>query len=545
MNQHATRLFLVVAIFSASCGMAHAQGGTPPNFRSAPAPPITMVDLQAYGARQMGYGNMGETVVSTTANSPAIKMASDPNRQGFVRYLNGDGVSIPGAGAANQQSMPAAPSVAAYSVHQSAAYQYQCVGIDLNGGFTAASAAASISNGSTNLGSGTALNIASISRDAKGVITVQTSAPHEFVMDSAGGGGGTIVNIRGVTVSGNQSMGGGLNGHYVITSIPDGTHFTAQTGLMEAMRGAGGTATVYGYVAVQCPAIAGTTNQYLIFGRARGSMVALGRTQFHDNIFYDYGAAFPIEQLPPWYPTAPPSSATNGVLSTTVVSGGGTQNLVLADRATATMNSAPAFYDDAPAIRKALAAISAGGGHYYPHTLFFSPKDKLSTPGQPLSPYYIMSPVQIPQFVSVVFANNVDAEERIEFLGANTVTTGYGSNYSTTPTFATQAYVPISGGAHPQILACGKGSSFVFEGLYVTSMDTSGPNCTGGYKYRHMYLDGDGSANRPPLILGGINNVDSNSIEDVVGMNGERLGEGVPRATAARDSLGSLPPRRL
>jgi hypothetical protein len=526
MSQYAAKLILLVATLSALSGIARAQGAAA-NAHPAAAPPVTMLDLQAYGARQMGYANMGETVVSTTANSPNIKMTSEPNYLGLVRYLNGDGVAIPGAGPANTQSTPAAPSVTAYSVHQSAAYEYQCVGIDLNGGLTAASAATSISNGSVNLGSGTALSIASISRDAKGVLTVQTSAPHGFVMDAVVGGG-TIVNIRGVTVTGNPSLGGGLNGHYVITSIPDATHFTAQTALMEPMRGTGGTATAYGYVEVKCPAIAGATNQYLVFGRARGSMVALGRTQFHDNVFYDYGPALPVEQFPLWYPKAPPAAATNGILSTTVVSGGGTQNLVLANRATATLSGVHAYYDDAPAIRKALAAIAAGGGYYYPHTLFFSAKDKLNTPTQPQSPYFIMSPVQIPKFVSVVFANSVDAEERIEFLGSNTVTTGYGSNLLTAPTFATQAYVPISGGAHPQILACGKGGSFVFEGLDIGSMDTSGPKCTGGYKYRHMYLDGDGSANRPPLILGGINNVDTNAIQDVVGMNGENLGEGVP-----------------
>jgi hypothetical protein len=528
MRKSVTKLMLLAATCFAFGGIVYAQGAAPANVRPAAGSPAGMLDLQAYGARPMGYGNMGETVVNTTANSPNIKMTSDPNHEGLVRYLNGDGISIAGAGPANQQSTPAAPGVTAYSVHQSAAYQYQCVGIDLNGGLTAASAAASISNGSTNLGSGTALSIASISRDAKGVITVQTSAPHGFVMDSIAGGGGTIVNIRGVTLVGNPSMGGGLNGHYVISSIPDAIHFTAQTGLMEAVRGTGGTATVYGYVEVKCPSIAGTTNQYLVFGRMRGSMIALGRTQFHDNVFFDYGPKFPVEQLPIWYPSAPPISATNGILSTTVASGGGTQNLVLADKATTTLSNTPAFYDDAPAIRKALAAISAGGGHYYPHTLFFSSKARLSTPNQLQSPYYIMSPVQIPQFVSVVFANSVDAEERIEFLGSNTVTTGYGSNFLTAPTFATQAYVPISGGAHPQVLACGKGSAFVFEGLDVGSMDTSGPNCTGGFKYRHMYLNGDGSANRPPLILGGINNVDSNSIQDVVGTNGEKLGEGVP-----------------
>src|SRR5262249_46620303 len=158
-----------------------------------------------------------------------------------------------------------------------------------------------------------------------------------------------------------------------------------------------------------------------------------------------YGPAFPTEQLPPWYPKAPPSSAANGILSTTVVSGGGTQNLVLAEKATATLNNTLAYYDDAPAVRKALAAIEAGNGFHYPHTLLFSSKDRLGISAQPLSPYFIMSPVQIPQFVSVVFANNVDAEERIEFLGSNTVTTGSGGNFLTSPTFSTQTYVPITG----------------------------------------------------------------------------------------------------
>ena len=187
MKQTGIKVFLILGLSGMTGVAIHAQATPGQNARAASR--ITMLDLQDYGARQMGYGYMGQTIVNTTVNSPNIKMTSDPSQFGLVRYLNGDGVAIPGAGAANKQSTPAAPSVTAFSVRQSAAYQYQCVGIDLNGGLTAAGAPASVSDGSANLGSGTALSVAAISRDDKGVLTVQTTVPHGFVMDPGPDGG--------------------------------------------------------------------------------------------------------------------------------------------------------------------------------------------------------------------------------------------------------------------------------------------------------------------------------------------------------------------
>jgi hypothetical protein len=464
-------------------------------------------DLQAYGSIRCGYDGICEVLGNTVSGSTSVTLTGPVINQGYIRYPNGAGIAIPGAGANNLQTTPAAPSVVPEMVTGSTTYQYVCVGIDANEALTAASPVTIITNGDANLGNnGKVATVSTISRDATGLITVTTVAAHGFVYNdpfALGPQAGTIVSIAGVS-------DGSFNGEFVVMSS-SGSTFTAMSGIRSVATSSGGTATVFGFNRVTCPALSGTTVQYLVFGRTSGSMVKVGRTQRDDNVLYDYGAMYNNELYPDWYPTTVPSAPTKGILSTTVVSGGGTSSLVIATPANATLTGAEIQYDDGPAIRKAISVSCAfvGCTSYWNNTIFFSPLNHGL--GIATDFYIINSPVTIPRGINVVFDNAVIANEPITLSAENTVR---GIANGPGPQFGQQGYTSIVGNAHPQILQH-SGSATLIEGISTNSIDIGGLGFTGQFTLRNSALVSDGSDTRIPLILGGPNNVDMLQLSDI------------------------------
>lgn len=471
------------------------------------AGPDPWQDLQAYGSIRCGYDGLCETVGNTTSGSTAVTLTGPINNQGYIRFPNGAGIAIPGAGPNNIQSTPAAPTVTPEMVIGSTAYQYSCVGIDANEGLTAVSPTTVILNGDANLGNtGKIANVFSISRDATGLITVTTVSVHGFVYNNPfvlGPRAGTIVSISGV-------VDGSFNGQFVIMSA-SGNTFTAMSGMRSAATSTGGSAKVFGYNMVTCPALSGTTVQYLVFGRTSGSMVKVGRTQRDDNILYDYGSIYNHETYPNWYPVAPPLTATKGILSTTVVSGGKTSSIVIANPANATLTGTEIQYDDSPAIRKAIAASCAFSGcsQYWNNTIFFSPLNH----GVAIAPdsYVINSPITIPQGINLVLDNGIIVNEPITLTASNTVR---GVANGPSPQFGIQGYTAVVGSAHPKILQH-SGNATVIEGIAVDSIDIGGLGFTGEFTLRNSALVSDNSATRLPLVLGGPNTVAMTQLSDI------------------------------
>lgn len=112
---------------------------------SATTGPSPWVDIQAFGAKPRVEAPPSTTGTTTTTSSNQITLANK------IDIVNGDGITMFAAGNATTQSTPSAPTVSAETVastpcssgNLTTTYNYKVVGIDANGGLTAASAAGS------------------------------------------------------------------------------------------------------------------------------------------------------------------------------------------------------------------------------------------------------------------------------------------------------------------------------------------------------------------------------------------------------------------
>src|SRR5260370_17307752 len=77
--------------------------------------------------------------------------------------------------------------------------------------------------------------------------------------------------------------------------------------------------------------------------------------QARDPYYEDCGVTIPGSNFPSYVPTSP-GSAVNKALVTTVVSGGGTTNIVVANAAGNTISGQTALHDNSQNLRAALAA---------------------------------------------------------------------------------------------------------------------------------------------------------------------------------------------
>lgn len=229
--------------------------GNSPKF-SGPGP---WIDVTAYGAVARDPNTVQTTTATTTAASGVVTLAS------AIDFVNGDGIVIWGAGAATSQSTPAAPTVLAASVTGSKTINYKVVGVDINGGLTAASPATTIANAPDNF-TATPVAISSISQSS-GVVSVVTSAPISAVV-------GQQVTIVGVT-----GAGAGFVGAYAVATAADSTHFTY------TLAGNAGAGTVSG------ASTARISNTYNITAITRsGTTISVTTNSAHNFRFQNGGS---------------------------------------------------------------------------------------------------------------------------------------------------------------------------------------------------------------------------------------------------------------
>jgi len=334
--------------------------------------PSPWVDIAAYGARAVNLNNPYWTSGTISSGSHSLAVAA-------VRFLNGDGISVYGAGATNSMSTPSAPTVtpslAAHSTGVgvtapapagSSSFSYKIVAIgswsattanNLWGAYTAASVAGTTS-------SGNALGYQSVSistlSEQNCVLTVTTSSAHGLAT-------GAYVVISGT------SNDGFFGGQYIVTGSADSTHFTATIGdcTPSAHTGTGGAVGWYNvnHVTFGLPTGAFTA---AVYGRTSGSWSFIGfawpgMSDPGGHFFFDdYGSTMSGNGLAPgWLPASAPSTAQNGVLTTTVTSGGGTTALQLATAASASASGVYATVDECPAWLTAETAAWAGFSPLY------------------------------------------------------------------------------------------------------------------------------------------------------------------------------------
>ena len=167
----------------------------------------------------------------------------------------------------------------------------------------------------------------------------------------------------------------------------------------------GGTVTVYSVNKLVLPTLATNTYQYLIYLSASAFR---GFSRPGELGWTDFGAAAP--SLGPWFSSNAPASATANSLATTIVSGGGTGTLTVANAATQTASGITAYFDDAPTFQKACTAATslAGTG---PGALSISA-------GGPSTSYYFNSHVVCGGLLTVFPKGNLVVNEGMEFPSA-------------------------------------------------------------------------------------------------------------------------------
>lgn len=324
--------------------------------------PSPWVDIRAYGARAF-FGSAPNTTATINSGSPNATLASG------ALFQNGDGVAIIGAGVPNTLSTPAAPTVttgiARYGSKLSVVtpdggvggttYCYSIVARTLDGQLTPGSTETCTAVGQATLGPIT-VNITSWTRSGN-IVTFTLASPTTLVANA-------MVRIIGADAS--------VNGNWNIQSISSSTVFSIITA-GDTANGAptGGTGGTARYYNVNRITWANVTNayQFYIYGRVTGGTKTRIGTSYPQNTAFagfsthnswdDYGTSMgPAPAAPIWVPNTVPAASQSGTLSTTIVSGGGTNNVVLANNAGTSVAGVFMTLDNTPAVNAAIAAAA-------------------------------------------------------------------------------------------------------------------------------------------------------------------------------------------
>lgn len=312
--------------------------------------PNPYVDAVSFGA--FAAPSVAQSVASCNGTS-TITLTG-----GVSTFKNKEGITVEGCGATNSLAQPAFPTVTPVVAHVgtgtgnvvggiagSTTSQYCIVGRDKGQGLTQCSDTTGtngqITNGASTLGP-VIVNITSMAR-ANNVVTVTCAAPC---------GVSTGAEIY-VTNSSDPSFSGFFNA----TTFIDSLHFSISTG-QDTREGAttsatGGTLTVYNANHLTIPT---TAYQYYIYKFNGTNYVYDGIVRPGETTWDDFGQTPPARPL--WVPNIAPTSPTNDSLTTTIVSGGGTSSLVLANAASQTISGQVAIKDDAPTFLAAYASAS-------------------------------------------------------------------------------------------------------------------------------------------------------------------------------------------
>lgn len=293
-------------------------------------------------------------VCSITAASPILACASNPD------FINGQGVVVPKAGAATVLATPPQPTVTPTNVNGATTYNYQLIAEDRTGGLTAAGTTGTTTTGATTLGLNTlTLNSCVITDGTTGVIggavaTYTSVGNHNLLV-------GTSVDVEGFT--------GGVfdtcNGTVTVVTTPTGTTFTAFKGQVGAETNTTGAPTgkVYGCNELTFAASSVAVSTQIRYWIYRNS-VLVGVQPGLDPHYIDCGLT--VGSPPAYIPSSPPGATQPGYLVSTIVSGGGTLSMTLANSAVTTAASQTTLHDNVPALRQAIqAAYSSGGGTIY------------------------------------------------------------------------------------------------------------------------------------------------------------------------------------
>jgi hypothetical protein len=316
--------------------------------------PNPWYDLRKFG----GYSSATTppaTTGSITSGQTTLTLANAQdfaNGQGIVVYLAGPNTSL---------TTPAQPTVTPINLSGGATtYNYKAVAEDRKGALTPAGIAGTTTTGAATLGANN-ISLTSCVRTG-GVTTYTATGTHNLIV-------GAQVGIGGFSTF---SL---CNGVKTIASTPSGTTFTTNDGFAAADENATASAAVTVHACNKLDFPAGTYSgsnamRYWIYrSTGAGAFALIGVAQGIDPFFLDCG--LPAATPPSYIPSTPPGAAQPGYLATTIVSGGGSTSLTLANAAANTATTQSVLHDNSAAllacVQAAFANQSGGGACYIPN----------------------------------------------------------------------------------------------------------------------------------------------------------------------------------
>ena len=336
--------------------------------------PSPWVDATRYGVRAVAT-NTTPYAVGLTANCTATtNTCLISNASTFV---NGDGIAILGAGAANAMATPAAPTVifalasgptgagqmVAGPTTGSTTYCVRAVSRDKGQGMTPAGSESCVTTAQATLGP---QNASLTSCTKSGTTVTCTVAAEDLVA-------GAWVLVKGTSDDAN------FGGWFTVATAPSTTQFTYTTGLSTAN---GGTTSCTGgavywwqglHVSIPTPDVA-AWQDYFYVGASNAETRAgislplnLAYADDASSLFWDYYGSTMSGGIvwPAWVPTNYPTSATADTLVTTIASGAGTTTLTTADTVGTSVTGATIRFDNAPNLKAAYTAAAATGGEVF------------------------------------------------------------------------------------------------------------------------------------------------------------------------------------
>jgi len=365
-------------------------------------------------------------------------------------------------------------------------WNYKVVAIGFHGELSPASSAFTTSTGAATMGLNSATVAANGCVENNGLVTFTTTAAHNFQS-------GVPVNItRGSTGT------NAVEGSWTIASTPTSTTFTVDIATLAngTYCPAGGTAQVIAKNLVQW-----TMQPYQVMGyyiyraQGAGSYSLVGVSEGMDSAFIDWNLPAPLK--PAYVPATPPTTATNGILATTISNIVG-NTITLANNSVTTQTGATVFHDNTPnilSVCSSTAMNNIGGTVFFPAA---NPQGALYVINSPLNlaagcPQNTRFQLGAQLFVNypIIPGAGNDFEGAIQGSGGN----GAG------PSFSKYVTTRILGYAYPFfLLEPGSGSDTTFQNLntecsqpyqscFVQDQDNSGNNVT-TITYDNVYMSG-------------------------------------------------------
>jgi hypothetical protein len=322
-------------------------------------------DMARYG----GYfnGSPPATTANCTNGSTSVTLAAALDFQDASKFPGtniGNGIVLYQCGAATALTTPPAPTVTPFGViNGTTTYNYRFVAEDLQGGLTAASTAGSTTSGAAALGTASVtLTNATWNNTLNGEQVYTCS-------------GNCNVSVNAPIYIGGFTGNSRFNGNFTVIATPTSSTFTvyspSATTPPVTSDSSGGTMKVLacniltmGSGVVPNTVEGSSSDTVMRWWVYRNNTLAFV-VQARDPYYEDCGVNIPAVNIPSYVP-ASPGAAVNKYLPTTIVSGGGTASIVVANAAGNTVSGQTALHDNSQNLLAATAASRFSTPVYIP-----------------------------------------------------------------------------------------------------------------------------------------------------------------------------------